>query len=103
MGRGRWGDRLLGVRGAVRWRWTWMTARLLGLVGCWNASGSCPTPASAWSAALAGRIAGDRRGGGAGRWSLVRRDRAVLPHAAPGDPGTAGDLAAAVLQLACCS
>src|SRR6266496_3900629 len=64
-------------------------------------SGSCPTLRSAWPAAPTGRPAGDHRGGAAGRRPLVRHDRAVLPHAAPGDPGTVVDLAAAVLHLAC--
>src|SRR6266511_6041074 len=49
----------------------------------------------AWPAAPAGRAAGDRRGGGADRCPLVRRDRTVLPHAPAGDAGAAGDLQAA--------
>src|SRR6266545_2582856 len=58
-------------------------------------------PRPAWPAAPAGHAAGDRRGGGADRCPLVRRDRAVLPHPPAGDAGAAGDLQAALVYLAC--
>src|SRR6266540_125250 len=56
---------------------------------------SLPDPLAARPAASPGRAGGHRRRGGPDRRPFLRGDRTVRQEGPPGDPQTAGDLAAA--------